>query len=435
MAEKRILLRDIDVPDIQDIEVYIENGGYQALQKVFSEMTPDEVVEEVKDSGLAGRAGAWFPTGVKWSFMPKEPEVPSYLCVNADESEPGTFRDRSLIEGHPHQSLEGIIIGAYAIRARCAYIYIRGEFAKGKRMLDDAISEAYAKGYIGENILGSGYTLDVYTHTGAGAYICGEETALMSSLEGKRPNPRIKPPFPAQKGVFGNPTTVNNIGTLSYVSHIIKNGADWFRSIGTEKYPGTYVFCVSGHVRKPGLYELEIGSATLREIIDDYAGGIRDGHTLKAVIPGGSSTPVLTPEQIDVNMTPEAFAIPGRGEFQGMFGTGGIIVMDETTCMVKALFNLLEFYAYESCGQCTPCRDAVPWILELVQRIESGEGTMKDLELILDFANSVSPLLNGYITVCLVGPSFAWPTAGMVNAFREEFEEHIRQGKCVVRNG
>jgi len=432
MPERRILLSQIDVPNIQDIEVYIEHGGYKALQSVFSEMTPDQVIEEVKDSCLCGRGGAWFPTGLKWSFMPVAPKdtVPdglSYLCVNADESEPGTFRDRRLIEGNPHQSLEGIIISAYAIRARYAYIYVRGEFTKGKRMLNTAISQAYSKGYIGENILGSGYSLDIYTHTGAGAYICGEETALMESLEGKRPYPRLKPPYPAQKGLFGKPTTVNNIGTLSYVPHIINNGASWFRSTGTEKYPGTYIFCVSGHVRKPGLYELEIGSATMREIIYDYAGGIRDGHTLKAVIPGGSSAPVLTPEQIDVRMTPEEFFLPGRGTLKGMFGTGGIIVMDETVCMVKTLENLLKFYAHESCGQCTPCRDGVPWILKLVQRIERGEGTMNDLQLILDFTNSVSPLLDNYTTICLFGPSFAWPVLGMISAFRDEFEEHIRE--------
>ncbi|MGQ9629118.1 MAG: NADH-quinone oxidoreductase subunit NuoF [bacterium] len=433
MPETRILLGGLDIPNIQDIEVYIANGGYRALEKALRDMTPDEVIDEVKNSGLSGRGGAWFPTGVKWGFMPKEPKVPSYLCVNADESEPGTFRDRRLMEGNPHLVVEGTIISAYAIRASCAYIYIRGEMVKARRLLDAAIDQARAKGYIGRNILGSRYDLEVYTHTGAGAYICGEETALMESLEGKRGYPRIKPPFPAQRGIFGNPTTVNNVGTISYVPHIIEKGARWFRGMGTKKYPGTYVFCVSGHVKRPGLYELPVGSATLREIICDYAGGIRDGHELKAVIPGGSSSPVLTPDKIDVPMTPEAFAIPGGGELRGMFGTGGVIVMDDTVCMVDALLNIMKFYAHESCGQCTPCRDGAPWIRDIVWKIENGQGTEGDLDLLLDFAENVSPFLNGYTTICLFGPSFAWPVIGMVGAFRGEFEDHIRAGRCTVK--
>jgi len=436
MPETRIILKDIDVPDIQGIDVYIERGGYNALQKALKTMTPDEVIDEVKNSGLTGRGGAWFPTGVKWSFMPKEPTAdrPSFLCVNADESEPGTFKDRKLIENAPHQMLEGAIIASYAIRARYAFIYIRGEMAKGKKILDRAIAQAYTKGYIGENILGTGYSLDVYTHPGAGAYICGEETGLMQSLEGKRAEPRTKPPFPAQRGIFGYPTTVNNVQTLSYVPHIINDGADWFKTFGTEKYPGTFIFCVSGHVRRPGLFELSIGSATMREIIDDYAGGIRDGRRLKAAIPGGSSAPVMTPDQLDVVMDPAQFAVPGRGPVKAMFGTGGMIVMDETTCMVDALLNLMKFYAHESCGQCTPCREGAPWIRDIIHRIEHGKGKPGDLDLILDVASNVAQYLSPvYTTICLFGPSFAWPVWGMIHAFREEFEEHVRQERCPMQ--
>ncbi|MBI2951176.1 SLBB domain-containing protein, partial [bacterium] len=337
MPEHRIILKDVDVPNIQDIEVYIANGGYRAAEKALKTMTPDEVIKEVQDSGLAGRGGAWFPTGTKWSFMPKEPKVPSYLCVNADESEPGTFKDRQLIEKNPHQLVEGTIIAAYAIRARAAYIYVRGEMAEGMRGLDRAIAQAYAKGYVGRNLFGKGYDLDLYTHPGAGAYICGEETGLMQSLEGKRAEPRVKPPFPAQRGIFGCPTTVNNVQTLSYVPHIVNNGAAWFKGIGNPKYPGTFIFCVSGHVRNPGLFEMELGAATMRQLIYDYAGGIRDGRELKAVIPGGASTLPMKPDQIDIVMSPDQFLLPGRGPFKGMFGTGGIIVMDETACAVDML--------------------------------------------------------------------------------------------------
>ena len=435
MPEHRIILKDIDVPNLKDIDTYFGLGGYKAAEKALRTMTPDEVIKEVQDSGLNGRGGAWFSTGLKWSFMPKEPKVPSYLCVNADESEPGTFKDRALLERNPHQLLEGTIIASYAIRARAAYIYVRGEMAEGMVGLNEAISQAYARGFVGRNIFGKGYDLDIYTHPGAGAYICGEETGLMQSLEGKRAEPRVKPPFPAQRGIFGCPTTVNNVQTLCYVPHIISNGASWFKAIGNPKFPGTFIFCVSGHVRNPGLFELELGSATMRQIIHDYAGGIRDGHTLKAVIPGGASTLPMTADQIDVVMSPDAWALPGRGPFRGMFGTGGIIVMDETTCMVDMLLNLMEFFAHESCGQCTPCREGAPWIRDVLKRIENGRGEEQDLDTLLGVADNVAALLNPrrYTTICLFGPAFSYPTQGTILAFRGEFEEHIRHGRCPVQ--
>ena len=434
MPEHRIILKDADVPNIQDIEVYIANGGYRAAEKALKTMTPDEVIKEVQDSGLAGRGGAWFPTGTKWSFMPKEPKVPSYLCVNADESEPGTFKDRQLIEKNPHQLVEGTIIAAYAIRARAAYIYVRGEMAEGMRGIDRALAQAYARGYVGKNLFGKGYDLDIYTNPGAGAYICGEETGLMQSLEGKRAEPRVKPPFPAQRGIFGCPTTVNNVQTLSYVPHIIDNGAAWFKGIGNPKYPGTFIFCVSGHVRNPGLFEMELGAATMRQLIYEYAGGIRDGRELKAVIPGGASTLPMKPDQIDIVMSPDQFLLPGRGPFKGMFGTGGIIVIDETTCVVDMLLNLMQFFAHESCGQCTPCREGAPWVRDVVRRIEHGQGRPGDIDLLLNVADNVAGLLSPrYSTICLFGPAFSYPTQGTILAFREEFEEHIRQGRCPIQ--
>ena len=433
MPENRIILKNIEVPNIQDIDTYISLGGYQGAEKALKTMTPDEVVKEVQDSGMNGRGGAWFPTGLKWSFMPKEPKVPSYLCVNADESEPGTFKDRVLVERDPHQLIEGTIIASYAIRARAAYIYVRGEMAQGMRGLDRAIAEAYGKGYIGKDIFGKGYDLDIYTHPGAGAYICGEETGLMQSLEGKRAEPRVKPPFPAQRGIFESPTTVNNVQTLSYIPHIIKQGALWFKGVGNPKYPGTFIFCVSGQVKNPGLFELELGATTMREIIEDYAGGVREGHTLKAVIPGGASTLPITPDQIDVVMSPDAWLLPGKGEFKGMFGTGGIIVMDDTTCMVDMLLNLMQFFAHESCGQCTPCREGAPWIRDVLKRIEQGHGKPGDLDMLLNVADNVAGLLSPrYSTICLFGPAFSYPTQGTILAFREEFEEHIRQGRCPI---
>ena len=430
--EHKIITKFLDVENLRDIDVYKAHDGYRALEKALGR-SPDEVIQEVQESGLAGRGGAWFNTGMKWSFMPKAPTAPSYLCVNADESEPGTFKDRKLLDSNPHQLLEGAIIASYAIRASVAYIYIRGEMAEEKVILDRAIAQARESGYIGRDILGSGYDLEVYTHPGAGAYICGEETGLMQSLEGKRAEPRVKPPFPAQRGIFGRPTTVNNVQTLSYVPHIINNGAAWFKGLGSERYPGTFVFCVSGHVRNPGLFELEVGTATMREIIYDFAGGLREGRELKAVIPGGASTPPMTPDQIDIVMDPANFMLPGRGDFKGMFGTGGIIVLDDTACMVDALLNLLTFFAHESCGQCTPCREGCPWTRDIVWRIEHGQGKPEDLGTLLSVTDNVAGFLSPrYSTICLFGPAFSYPIFGFVNTFRSEFEAHIERGGCPI---
>ena len=427
IKECKILTASLDVENITDIEVYKHNGGYQAIEKVFKELSPDDVITTVQDSALAGRGGAWFNTGMKWSFMPKEPDGPSYLCVNCDESEPGTFKDRHLIAKNPHQLLEGVIISAYAIRASAAYIYVRGEMWEEMSGMEAAIGQARAAGLVGKNILGSGVDIEVYTHPGAGAYICGEETGLMQSLEGKRAEPRVKPPFPAAKGIFSRPTTINNVQTVSYVPHIINNGPDWFKSMGSERYPGSFIFCVSGDVKTPGLFELEIGCCTLLEIIEECGGGIRDGNAIKAVIPGGSSTPVMMPDELDIVMNPELWAIPGRGEFQGMFGTGGIIVMDETRCMVDACLNLMTFYAHESCGQCTPCREGIPWVRDIVWRIEHGQGTLEDLETLEDVCNNVAPLLSPAMsTICLFGPSWSYPMLGFMKCFRSEFEEHVK---------
>ena len=424
VEEYKIITELVGVENLQDIDVYKGHGGYKALEKALK-LTPDEVIENVKESGLSGRGGAWFSTGMKWGFMPKEPEVPSYLCVNADESEPGTFKDRQLLQENPHQLLEGTIIAAYAIRASVAYIYIRGEMWEELVQMDRMIDQARKAGYIGKNILGTGYDLEVYTHPGAGAYICGEEMGLIASLEGKRAEPRAKPPFPAQKGVFDCPTIVNNVQTLSYVPHIINRGSDWFKGIGSERFPGTFIFCVSGHVKNPGMWELEIGSATLREIVYDLAGGLPEGRKLKAVIPGGASTPPMMPGEIDIVMDPSNFQIPGRGEYKGMFGTGGIIVMDDTTCVVDALLNLMNFFAHESCGQCTPCREGCPWARDILRRIKHGQGLPQDLDTLSDIANRVSPFLGPWTTICPFGAAFSYPIHGFLQVFRKDFEALI----------
>ena len=424
VKEYKIITKLFGVENLQDLEVYRRHGGYKALEKAL-EMAPDDVIERVMDSGLSGRGGAWFSTGMKWGFMPKAPEAPSYLCVNADESEPGTFKDRQLLQKNPHQLLEGTIIAAYAIRASVVYIYVRGEMWEELVQMDRVIDQARAAGYIGKNVLGTGFDLDVYTHPGAGAYICGEEMGLIASLEGKRAEPRAKPPFPAQKGVFDCPTIVNNVQTLSYVPHIINKGPDWFKAIGSERFPGTFIFCVSGHVKRPGMWELEIGSATMREIIYDLAGGVPNGRKLKAVIPGGASTPPMKPNEIDVVMDPANFQIPGRGEFKGMFGTGGIIVMDDTACPVDALLNLMNFFSHESCGQCTPCREGCPWARDILKRIKQGQGRPEDLDTLTDIANRVSPFLGPWTTICPFGAAFAYPIHGFLQAFRQDFEALI----------
>src|SRR5213592_4427157 len=342
LVPEHLLLRCRDNPDLRQLDVYLQHGGYAATRKALTTCTPEQLVEMVKASNLRGRGGAGFPTGMKWSFLPKQSEKPVYLAVNADESEPGTFKDREIIEDDPHQLLEGIIISSYAIRCHTAYIYIRGEFARGGRVLEEAITQARAKGLLGRNILGTGFDLEVWVHRGAGAYICGEETGLIESLEGKRAYPRIKPPFPAVYGLFGCPTIVQNVETLTCLPSIVQNGPAWFKAIGPESGPGPKIYCVSGHVEKPGLYELPMGMP-LREVIYDYAGGIRGGKQLKAVMPGGSSFPILTPDEIDVRMDFDSMR-----KINAFLGTAGIIVMDEDTCMVRALEIIDRFYHHES---------------------------------------------------------------------------------------
>jgi NADH-quinone oxidoreductase subunit F len=385
-------------------------------------MEPGQIIELVKSSNLRGRGGAGFPTGVKWGFLPKDNPKPRYLCVNADESEPGTFKDRQILELNPHLMLEGILISAYAIQSHTAYIYIRGEFAFGAKVIEKALAEAYAKGHFGKNIYGRGFDLDVYIHRGAGAYICGEETGLIESLEGKRAYPRVKPPFPATHGVFGSPTIVNNVETLACVPPIVTRGPDWFKSIGPEKSPGPKLFCVSGHVVRPGVFELPMG-VSLRDLIYVHAGGIANGRKLKAVIPGGSSVPVFTADEIDVAMDFESVAKAGS-----LLGSCGVIVMDETTCMVRALQIISHFYKDESCGQCTPCREGTGWLEDLLTRLEYGGPRAGDIDLL----KRVSDNMMGN-TVCVLADAVAMPVISFVNKFRSEFEDHLRNGRCPFR--
>jgi len=418
MSEK-VLLRHLDVPDIRTLDVYLAHGGYEAARTALTTLKPEEVTEQVKASNLRGRGGAGFVTGMKWGFLPKDSPKPVYLCCNADESEPGTFKDRAIIEWNTHILLEGILIAAYAIKSHTAYIYIRGEFALGAKRLEEAIADASAKGLLGKNIFGTGYDLNVYVHRGAGAYICGEETGLIESLEGKRAYPRIKPPFPAVYGLFGSPTIVQNVETLACVPAIIKNGPAWFKAIGPETGPGPKIYCVSGHVEKPGLYELPMGMP-LRSVIYDYAGGIRGGKKLKAVMPAGSSFPILTPDEIDVNMDFDSMR-----KINAFLGTAGIMVMDEDTCMVRALEIIDRFYHHESCGQCSPCREGTGWLHKLLVRLEEGTGLAEDIDLM----NKISDNMMGN-TVCVLADAAAMPTQSYISKFRDEFIAHVTLGRC-----
>lgn len=393
----------------------LDDGAYRALKKVLDEMTPDETIELVKDSGLRGKGGAGFPTGMKWSFVPKD-VFPKYVVVNHDEGEPGTFKDRELAEGDPHQLIEGIAIASYAVGASTAFIYCRGEFALGSRRIDRAIRDAYAKGYLGEGIMGSDYNLDIVLHRGAGAYICGEESALLDSLEGYRGQPRLKPPFPAVKGLYGQPTVINNTETLATLPHIVTNGGDWFRTWGTEKSPGTKVFSVSGHVVRPGNYEVPYATR-LSEILE-LAGGIPRGKKLKAVIPGGASAPLLT--DTDVHMDFESLKEAGT-----MLGSGAIVFMDETTCMVRNALVTTEFFEHESCGKCTPCREGTWWGVKVLERIEHGEGRQEDMELLLNICDRIDGR-----SFCPLGDAAAWALRSNVKLFREEFELHVLEGHC-----
>jgi NADH-quinone oxidoreductase subunit F len=423
MSEVKLITARFDNAESWTLAAYEKAGGYATLRKAFG-MEPGAITEEVKKSGLRGRGGAGFPTGMKWSFVPKESKLPKYLCVNADESEPGTFKDRYLLEKDPHSLVEGIVIASRAVGIHNAYIYVRGEFGLPYHRIQAAVTEAYAKGYLGKDILGSGFDLDVTVHRGAGAYICGEETGLIESLEGKKGQPRIKPPFPAVVGVFGGPTVVNNVETLCAVPWIIENGADAYRKYGTEKSPGTKLFSVSGPVVRPGVYEIPLG-LPLKTLVYDLCGGIRDGKKMKANIVGGSSVPVLTGAEAEaVNLDYEALAAAGT-----MLGSGGMIVIDEDTCMVWALAVLEKFYAHESCGQCTPCREGTGWLRELVTRLEHGGGTPADMDKILSITRNMMGT-----TICVLSDAAAMPAASFVTKFRHEFEMHVGAGRCPIRH-
>jgi NADH-quinone oxidoreductase subunit F len=413
MALTPVLTAHWDDPKSFEIESYKKYGGYVALKNSLK-MTPDEVIGIVKDSGLRGRGGAGFPTGMKWSFVPQNDGKPHYLVVNADESEPGACKDIPLMLANPHSLVEGIAIASYAIRANHAFIYIRGEVPHVIRRVMNAVEQAYAAGLLGKNIQGSGFDLEVVVHAGAGAYICGEETALLDSLEGRRGQPRLKPPFPAVAGLYASPTVVNNAETLASVPSIILNGADWFKSMGTEKSPGFKLFAVSGHVNRPGIFEAALGT-TMSELLD-YAGGMRKGSKLKFWIPGGSSVPMLTPDHIDIPMTYEDLAAAGT-----MLGTGTPMMFDHTTSVVKAVTRWLEFYKHESCGKCTPCREGTYWITGVLEKFEHGKGKEEELEVINDVCGQIAGR-----SFCALGDAAATPFPGAMKYFADEFREATR---------
>ncbi len=417
-----LLTKYLREPNGYTLDFYTRHGGYAALKKALA-MTPDAVVEAVKASGLRGRGGAGFPTGMKWQFVDKKSPKPKYICCNADESEPGTFKDHVLMVRNPHLLFEGCLIGCYAIGSQTAYIYIRGEFWHVQEVLEAELAKARAAGYVGKNIMGTGIDCEIYVHRGAGAYEAGEETALIESLEGKRAQPRLKPPFPASHGLYGCPTAVNNVETLCNVPLIIEHGAEWFAKIGPEKNGGPKLFCISGHVARPGTYEASM-DVSMRDLIFDpkFAGGIRDGRKLKCVIPGGSSVPVLLPDQLDI---PASF--DGVAKAGSMLGSAGMIVMDETTCMVWAAQNLLYFYRHESCGKCTPCREGGAWLHRVLKKIESGGGQMADLDLLVSVANNIVGK-----TLCAFGDAAATPVLTTIKTFRAEYEAHVREGRCTV---
>lgn len=418
-AEVRVISRRFGLPDSAHIDTYLQHEGYQAMEKALKEMTPEQIIEEVKRSNLRGRGGAGFPAGMKWSFVPKETTKPKYVIANADESEPGTCKDRPLMELDPHQLFEGIVIAGRAVNAHQGYIYIRGEYRYVMEILDRAIADAYERGYLGKNILGSGFDFELCTHTGAGAYECGEESALMESLQGKRGYPRIRPPFPAVVGLYGCPTVINNVETLSAVPSIILKGGEWYAGLGTPRNGGTRLFCVSGHVNRPGIYELPMGFP-LRRMIEEVAGGIRDGKQCKAVIPGGSSVPVLTASQLDTPMDFDSVAKAGS-----MLGSGGVMVMDQDTCMVEVAQRIMQFYAHESCGWCIPCREGTAWLRKMLDRFHAGGGRPDDIQLLQVLAQDMLGK-----TFCPLGDAAAMPIISIVDKFRHEFEEHLRTGGC-----
>jgi len=414
MKMEKIILKDI--PGLDNIETYVSNSGYSALKKVLTSMKPLDVITEVKNSGLRGRGGACFSTGMKWTFMPTDNAKPKFLCCNGDESEPGSFKDREIFEKNPHQFIEGALIAAYAMGIQNIYVYIRGEYWKWINKMEDCIADAYKKGFIGENIFGTGFSVNMFVHKGAGAYICGEESALMNSLEGKRGYPRVKPPFPAANGLWGYPTTINNIETLANVPEIINKGADWFSKIGNPKHPGTLLFGVSGHVNNPGVYELPTG-IPLMSLINDYCGGVQGGKDIKMVIPGGSSMPPLTKDEASKALMDNE----NLKEFNTFIGTAGVIVMNEDTDVVKVLRRITKFYYHESCGQCTPCREGCGWMLKVLDRIIDGNGRYSDIDLL----ESVAENIEGN-TICALGDAAAWPVKWTIRKFRKDFENKIK---------
>jgi NADH-quinone oxidoreductase subunit F len=426
-----VLLRRIGQPNSQSLDTYRADGGYRALTKALNEMDPAKVQQTVRDSGLRGRGGAGFPTGVKWTFLPKDHPGPIYLCVNADESEPCTFNNRILMEEDPHQVLEGILLASYATRASTAYLYLRYEYGRSFRVLQKAINELYGANLLGKNIQGKDFHLDVYLHRGAGAYICGEETGLIESLEGKRGWPRIKPPFPAVEGAFRKPTVVNNIETLACVPHILGRGAEWFKSIGVPPDPknprdaGSYgpkLYCISGHVNKPCCVELPLG-VSVRELVDKYGGGVWRGRKAKGCIPGGISMGIMTEKEFD---TPLDFNGPGRVGCLGL-GTAAVTVFDDATSIVDVLYNICRFFAHESCGQCTPCREGTGWMLKIVKRIRDGQGRLEDLKILDEVAKNIG-IMPG-TTICGLADGAGWPVKNAVQKFRGELEDYIRSGQ------
>jgi NADH-quinone oxidoreductase subunit F len=410
------------IKDSTKIDVYLQTGGYQALDKALKQMTPDTIIDEVKKSSLRGRGGAGFPTGLKWSFVPKDSPKPKYIICNADESEPGSCKDRPLMELDPHQLIEGTIIAGRAINAHHGFIYIRGEYRYVLDIVDGAIAEAYSRGYLGKNILGSGFDFELVAHTGAGAYECGEESALMESLEGKRGYPRIKPPFPAVVGLYGCPTVINNVESLSSVPSIILEGGDAYAKRGTPKNGGTRLLCISGHVNKPGIYEIPLGM-NMRKFIDEVAGGVPGGKKVKAVIPGGSSCPLLTGDEIDIAMDYDTLAKAGS-----MLGSGGMVVYDEDTCMVDLARRIMHFYAHESCGWCIPCREGTTWLRKMLERFHAGYGRPEDITTIGELSKNMLGR-----TFCALGDAAAMPTISIVEKFRSEFEDHL-QGRCPYKS-
>lgn len=424
---KKILLDKINIPGIKTYDVYRENGGYKSVEKALS-MQPDDITEEVKASGLRGRGGAGFPVGMKWSFIDKKSGKPRHLVCNADESEPGTFKDRFLMEYIPHLLIEGMITSSFALGANLSYIYIRGEYMWVFKILEKAIKEAYAEGWLGKNIKGSGFDLDLYVHVGAGAYICGEETALIESLEGKRGNPRIKPPFPAISGLWANPTVVNNVESIAAVPWIVMNGGAEYAKIGLDRSTGTKLISASGHIKNPGVYEIEMG-ITVEEFMnsDEYCGGMIDDRPLKALVPGGSSVPILPAHLIyktaagtDRLMTYESLSDGGFAT-GSMLGSGGFIVYNDTTCIVRNTWNFSRFYHHESCGQCTPCREGTGWLEKILWRIENGQGREEDIDLLWNIQSKIEGN-----TICPLGDAASWPVAAAIRHFREEFEYHVR---------